>query len=137
MPSLTTEGASEWVDGWSPALTDETQLWKNIKKRGRSCLRAVSLPTKSDDLVVLAYLCWEGMGGLFHAHALDEDWMVAGDVLDNYVRDADAELLCELVPLTPEAPVGGMSPAVTAVHTALLCVCGAMRDRWEDANAGV
>lgn len=113
-------------------LTDaDNEILKVMLRKGRYWLRQAGLPPDSDDLALLTYKCVSGMSVLKRADSLDDDYLVAGDVLDQYVSDHDAELLCELVPLSPVEPVGSMTPEVTAVHDALLDVCGAMREAWE------
>jgi len=127
---VVTNGVADWLAEWKPPLKDDSPILRNMRLRGRYWLGQAGLPTTSEDLVLLAFLCHQGVSELYTAGRLDEDWVVAGEVLDNYVGDHDAELLCELVPLPAEYPVGSMTPEVTAVHTALLLVCGAMRDAW-------
>jgi len=104
-------------------------------RRGRSWLRRTGVNTPSDDLALLAYECWRGMSELYHNGNLDEDFLVAGNVLDSYVTDHDAELLVQAVPevaASMEGPIGGMTPEVSGVHIVLLRVVGEMRERWED-----
>ena len=91
----------------------------------------------SDDLAWLAYLCWCGMSELRRERNLDQDYLVAGDVLDDYVTDHDAELLVETVPEVAAemcGEVGGMTAEVSAVHGVLLQVVGAMREAWEEVD---
>lgn len=103
-------------------------------RKGRVWLRLAKIDAAGcHDLAYLAYECYWGMSSL-HPHRLDEDYIVAGEVLDRFVSDHDAELLVEIVPAIAHelgGQIGGMTREVTAVHTVLLQVCGAMRERWE------
>jgi hypothetical protein len=130
MPSYVTEGASTWIEGWSNGIP--AQFERIALRKGRGWLKRAGHATVNDDLALLAYFCWTEMSKLSHEGDLEDDYTVANDVLDTRVTDRDAELLCELLPLDPEEPIGGMSPHVTAIHTVLLDVVGAMRETWTE-----
>lgn len=110
----------------------------NGVKKGNNWLRIAGINgAGSNDLAWLSYECWRGMSHLYQkggSEYIENDWEVAGDVLDEYVTDHDAELLVELVPAIASEcgePVGGMTPEATAVHTVLLELVGSIRERWE------
>lgn len=124
-----TDGAAQWINGWSPRVPEAFE--RAALRRGRGWLKRINVPSRSDDVALLAYLAWKGMGKLYHEGDLNDDYLIAGELLDDLVTDHDAELLCELVPLPEEAPVGGMTPHVTSVHTLLLHLVGAMREAWQ------
>ena len=130
--NYTTEGVGSWIDAWSPSIPESIE--SVALKRGHGWLRRAGVATRSDDLAVLAYLCFEGMSEYYHAGRLEDDYEVANEVLDEYVTDHDAELLVQAVPeVAREATgeIGGMTNEVTAVHTVLLRVVGAMRESWQ------
>lgn len=133
MTQFVTEGASTYVDG---VTGTDTEAYKSlIVRKGVAWQRKVGIETRCDDLALLAYLCWRGMSELSREERLDDDYLVAGDVLDTHVTDHDAELLVEVVPEIAKevnGEVGGMTPEVTAVHTVLLRIVGAMREAWSD-----
>jgi hypothetical protein len=133
MQTVTT-GASEYLSGWSGTPETIEAIQGAMLKKGRYWLKKSGLPTRSDDLAILAYICRDGMARLTPYERQECDFEVAGEVLDGYVTDHDAELLCELVPLAPETEVGGMTREVTAVHTALLELVGAIRETWEESD---
>lgn len=127
---LVTEGVSAWagqVSGGGAYAYLSLHL-----KRGRQVLRRLDIDAKSDDLALLAALVWRGVASL-PDERLDEDYLVAGEVLDDHVTDHDAELLVELLGISPHDQVGGMSPEATAVHALLLEVAGYVRERREAA----
>jgi len=133
MPQFVTEGAAEWLRGVS-ATDDYVKL---CVRRGRGWLRRAGYGTDNDDLAVLAYECWWAMSKLNDDGNLDDDYLVAGDVLDQFVTDHDAELLVQVVPevaASMEGPIGGMTPEVSGVHVVLLRVVGAMRETWQDRD---
>jgi hypothetical protein len=111
----------------------------NGVRKGNNWLRIAGIDgSGSNDLAWLAYECWTGMSEYLHRgpEFLDDDYEVAGDVLDE-LSDHDCELLVEVVPAIAREvgePVGGMTPEATAVHTVLLEVVGAMRERWQDED---
>jgi len=131
-----TEGAGKWDAGITGPGRDN--FIDVALTKGRGWLRQVVVsPTavRSDDLAFLVYECWRGMSELKHDGELDDDFTVAGDVLDEWVTDHDAELLVEAIPdvaALMEGPVGGMTPEVSGVHMLLLHACGAMREKWSD-----
>jgi hypothetical protein len=128
-----TEGAGEWIGGIHTA--DNDAYIARLLRRGRRWLRLAGYSTRSDDLAFLAYECWWAMSELHHDGKLDEDYLVAGNVLDQYVTDHDAELLVQAEPevaASMEGPIGGMTPEVSGVHVVLLRVVGTMRERWSE-----
>lgn len=131
-PQFVTNSAADWAAQYT------TDSARNVREaslaKGHQWLKRAGVQTTSDDMAFLAYECWRGMSDLERGGDLNDDYLVAGDVLDENVTDHDAELLCQLVPLVPQPEVGGMSREVTAVHTALLLVVGEMRERWEDKS---
>jgi hypothetical protein len=131
--SFTTNGVGEWADEVS-GPGREHYLTFAVRK-GQHWLKLTNVKTRNDDLAVLAFMCWRGMGELHREQRLDDDYEVAGDVLD-VLTDHDCELLVEAVPeLGAEEPVGGMTPEATGVHTLLLDVVGQMRERWQEDTA--
>ncbi len=126
LPQLVAEGTSAYAKGVSPSDYVQT-----ILRHGRRVLRNAGISSQSDDAAMLAYLCLRRMSALSQEFgSVEDDWIAAGEVLDLHVSDEDAVLLCELLPLTPEAPVGAMTPEVTAVHSFLLTITGSLRERW-------
>ncbi len=126
-----TEGVGQWLDGISGSGKDA--VVEAMVNKGRTWLRRAGVQTRNDDLAVLAYECWRGMSDLHHDGDLDDDYEVAGDVLDLWVTDHDAELLVQVVPEVRRemgGEVGGMTAEVTAVHSVLLRVVGEMRETW-------
>jgi hypothetical protein len=137
MLAFTTDGAAEWLSGLHE--TSEQTYLRFAVRKGNSWLRMAGVDAAgSNDLALLAFLCWHGMSELFRlggGEYEDRDYEVAGDVLDAWVTDHDAELLCEAIPAVSRnigEPVGSMTSEVTAVHTVLLDVVGTMRDRWSE-----
>jgi len=132
MYEFTTDGVGQWADGVSgPGRDDYLTI---AVSKGKNWLRKAGYTTLNHDLAALAFLCWKGMGELHREERLDDDYEVAGDVLD-LLTDHDCELLVEVVPeVEAETPVGGMTPEATAVHTLLLDVVGAMREAWQQED---
>jgi hypothetical protein len=131
---IQTEGVGAWRSGVHD--TDD-QYVKLAVKKGNNWLRIAGINgSGSDDLAILAFLLWRGMSELYREdETMDEDYLVAGNVLDEWVTDHDAELLAESIPAIASEvgePVGGMTPEVTAVHTVLLDIVGTMRERWSE-----
>lgn len=129
---------TEGVGAWRSQVHDTDDQYVTFAvRKGNNWLRIAQINgSGSDDLAVLAFLLWRGMGELLNDGGdLDDDYLVAGNILDEYVTDHDAELLVQSIPaLAAEVgePVGGMTPEVTAVHTLLLDIVGTMRERWQD-----
>ena len=131
---LVTEGVSAWADGVSGNGRDSYLDW--YLRGGKARLKAVGIESKSDDLAILAGLVVRGVAALPNQR-LDEDYIVAGDVLDQYVTDHDAELLAELEPAIGGRVgevVGGMTPEATAVHDVLLDVAAWVREKLTQAD---
>jgi hypothetical protein len=129
--TFVTEGVSAYVDGISS--TDKDAYLTLLVRKGRAWQRKAGVETRSDDLALLSHLLWRGMIELFREERLDDDYLVAGDVLDEFVTDHDAELLVEVVPEIARentGEVGGMTTEATAVHTVLLRIVGEMREAW-------
>lgn len=129
---LATDGLGEWVE----AIHGHDKFLRIALRKGRGALRMAGIVTHSLDMQLLGYHVWRGVSELYHAGRLDDDYLVAGDVLDQYVTDHDAEILVQAVPAVAQEvgeSVGGMTPEVTAVHTCLLLVAGALREKWEEA----
>lgn len=129
MTQFVTSGAAAYLD--SSSGTNLPEYFRVVLKKGRTWVRRAGHPTTSDDLAFLAYRCHAACSDLYRRHRLDDDYLAAGDVLDEFVTDHDAELLCQLLPLLPVPPVGSMTPHVTAVHDVLLDICATIRERWE------
>lgn len=131
-PAFVTEGVSSYCKGVQPG---DTAYYRTAMVRGNLWLRKAGVETVSPDLRFLSYLVFRGMSDLVHNHqSLDDDYIVAGDVLDRWVTDHDAELLYEIIPEVrreAEGEIGSMSNEVAAVHAVLLHVAGAIRESWE------
>jgi hypothetical protein len=85
-----TEGCASYAEG---VIGGEEAYFRAAFKKGAILLHRAGVETRSDDLLLLAYLVYKGVSELLHQGKLDEDYLVAGDVLDLYVTDHDAELL--------------------------------------------
>jgi hypothetical protein len=128
---FTTTGIGRWADDISGSGRDD--YIKVVLHRGRRALRRAGYEMNSPDAQVLAYLTERAVAQQWHdCGNADEDYLAAGDVLDKYVTDHDAELLSEIgLGLVPEPAVGSMTPEVTAIHTLLLDVANATREKLE------